>query len=168
MSSQRSLETMVGVFVIAGLLALLVLALKVSGLTNYLGTNGYVVTAPFDNIGDLKVRSPVTVSGVRVGEVIGIRLDPTTFRANVTLLIDNKFRDLPVDSSAQILTQGLLGSNYISLTPGFQNHYLTNGSKIVETHPALILENLIGQLLYKVNGTSTSNTSSNNGSTKNS
>ncbi len=152
MLRRRSLEMIVGLFMLAGIVALLVLALKVSGLTNEMGTKGYLVTAAFDNIGDLKPRAPVTISGVHIGQVVAIKLDPETFRANVTLLINRKFNAIPSDSSAQILTQGLLGSNYVSLTPGFQNAFLKNGSTIVDTHPALILENLIGQLLFKVGG----------------
>jgi phospholipid/cholesterol/gamma-HCH transport system substrate-binding protein len=150
MLQRRSLEMIVGLFMLAGVIAFLVLALKVSGLTNEAGASGYFVTAAFDNIGDLKPRAPVTISGVHIGQVISIKLNPETFRADVTMLISKKYNELPSDSSAQILTQGLLGSNYISLIPGFQNAYLKNGSKIIDTHPALILENLIGQLLFKV------------------
>ena len=152
MLQRRSIEMIVGLFMLAGFAALLMLALKVSGLTNNVGANGYIVTAAFDNIGDLKPRAPVTISGVRIGHVLSINLDPETFRAKVTMLISKKYNELPMDSSAQIFTEGLLGSNYISLTPGFQNSYLKNNSNIAETHSALILENLIGQLLFKVSG----------------
>lgn len=157
MVRQSRLEMIVGLFMLAGVAALLVLALKVSGLTTYIGGQGYYVTAAFDNIGDLKVRSPVTISGVRIGQVEAIKLDPETFRANVIMLIYKQYNDIPVDSSARIFTQGLLGSNYISLSPGFQNTYLRNGDKIADTHSALILENLIGQLLFKVSGSSNNN-----------
>jgi phospholipid/cholesterol/gamma-HCH transport system substrate-binding protein len=152
MSRYRTMEIMVGLFMLLGVLALLVLALKASGLTNYWNHNGYYVRAAFDNVGGLKPRSAVSVAGVKIGRVTSINLNPSTFQADVTLYIDNRIRDIPKDSQAQILTEGLLGSNYISITPGFQNAYLINGDRIAETHPALILEDLIGQLLFKVNG----------------
>ena len=152
------LEFVVGIFMLLGMLALLTLALRVSGLSSMTQSNGYYVTAYFDNIGDLKVRAPVTISGVRVGQVSNIALDPQTFRAKVTLLIDSRFTDIPSDSSAYIFTQGLLGSNYISLNAGFENSDLKNGAQISDTHSALILENLIGQLLFKINGGSSNNT----------
>lgn len=150
---ERSIEIIVGFFMLAGILALLVLALKVSGLSTAMGGNGYMVTASFDNIGSLKARAPVTVAGVRIGEVTNIHLDTTTFKAIVTMRLNPKQDDLPVDTSASILTQGLLGANYISLTPGFANTLLTNGSRISNTHPALILEDLIGQLLFSLKNT---------------
>ncbi|MEM1244034.1 MAG: outer membrane lipid asymmetry maintenance protein MlaD [Pseudomonadota bacterium] len=146
------IEIMVGFFMLLGFLALIMLALKVSGLSNYMGNNGFVVTANFNNIGDLKIRAPVTVAGVRVGRVEAIQLNPKTYQASVTLFINKSYNDLPKDTSASILTQGILGSNYISLTPGYDTATLKNGSVINHTHPALILENLIGQLLFKVNG----------------
>ncbi len=162
---ERSVEIIVGLFMLAGILALLVLALKVSGLSNYTSTSGYVVTASFDNVGDLKVRAPVTVSGVKVGEVTAIGLDTTTFKAVVTMRLNPDQTKLPTDSSASIFTQGLLGSNYINLNPGFDQSYLTNGSVIDNTHPALILENLIGQFLFNMKGPSSSGSSSSNNST---
>lgn len=146
----RTLEVIVGLFMLAGILALLMLALKVSGLSTYMGSNGYLVSASFDNIGGLKVRAPVTVAGVRVGEVTDINLDRTTFKAVITMRINPNQNHLPTDSSASILTQGLLGANYISLTPGFDETSLKNGDRIANTHPALILENLIGQLLFSL------------------
>lgn len=151
MSYPRWLEISVGIFMMAGLMALLLLALKISGLTSYT-SHGYYVTAVFDNIGDLKPRAPVTISGVHIGQVVSIELDPKTYQADVTLLIEQKYNDIPVDSTAKIFTQGLLGSNYISIDPGFENTFLKNNSKIVSTRSALILENLIGQLLFKVGG----------------
>lgn len=148
MYSRKITETLVGLFMLAGMLALLALALKVSGLTTYFGHQGYNVTAGFDNIGGLKIRAPVTLAGVRIGEVTDISLDETSFKAIVTLRIDPSQDKLPSDTSASILTQGLLGANYISLSPGYANTYLKNNDQIVDTHPALILENLIGQFLF--------------------
>ncbi len=147
---ERSIEIIVGLFMLAGILALLVLALKVSGLGAYASSSGYTVTANFDNVGDLKVRAPVTISGVKVGEVTGITLNTTTFKAAVMIRLYPDQNKIPTDSSASIFTQGLLGSNYVNLSPGFDETYLTNGSVIDNTHPALILENLIGQLLFSL------------------
>lgn len=146
----RTLEIIVGLFMVVGFLGLLFLAFKVSGLT--LGAAGptYQITADFDDIGSLRLRAPVQVSGVTVGRVLAINLDPNTFRARVTLQIDNKYNDLPVDTSASIFTQGILGSNYIALSPGFETDSLKDGGHIDTTHSALILENLIGQLLFSL------------------
>ncbi len=147
---ERIIEIWVGFFVLFGILALLVLAFKVSGLSSAIGENGYDITASFDNVGGLKVRSPVSLAGVHIGEVSTIKLDNVQFKAIVTMKIDPKYKKLPVDTSASILTQGLLGANYISLTPGFAHMFLKNESVIQDTHPALILENLIGQLIFSL------------------
>lgn len=132
------------------IIAVLILALKVSGLSNTIGNNGYTITADFDNIGGLKLRSPVTLAGVRIGQVSAIKLDSTRFKAIVTMQLDANQRQLPADTSASIQTQGLLGANYISLKPGFDHSFLKNGSVIQDTQPALILEDLIGQLLFSL------------------
>jgi len=147
----KNIEIIVGAFLLAGVLALVMLAFQVSGLTDIAGKQGYTVTAAFDNIGDLRVRAPVSIGGVRIGEVTDIRLDPNTFKADVTLRINPNQKTIPTDSAASIYTQGLLGSNYISITPGFANTNLKNGDKITMTHSAVILENLIGQLMFKLN-----------------
>ncbi|MCB1826904.1 MAG: outer membrane lipid asymmetry maintenance protein MlaD [Coxiellaceae bacterium] len=147
----KVMDFVVGLFILAGLLGLLLLAFKVSGLTTMVGSHDYyTVSAEFDNVGDLAVRAPVSVSGVTVGRVSSIQLDPTTFRAKVILQIDKRFNQFPKDSSASILTQGLLGSNYISLSPGFDTAPLKQGSVIESTNSALILENLVGQLMYNL------------------
>ncbi len=143
-------EILVGLFMLGALLAFLVLAFKISGLSSYSGRQGYYVKAAFDNIGSLKVRAPVTIAGVRVGEVTDIDLNSTDFKATVTIRLNTQQDKIPDDSNARILTEGLLGSNYISLTPGFDNTYLHNGSRISDTQPALILENLIGQLIFNM------------------
>lgn len=152
MASKKTMELSVGIFMFIGLACLFILALQVSGLTYVFENKQYKVTAIFDNIGDLKIRAPVTISGVRIGQVSEIQLDPNTYQANVVLMLDSKFKDIPTDSTARILTQGLLGSNYISLDPGFDHHFLKNGDKLTSTRSALILENLIGQLLFKFSG----------------
>lgn len=156
MISQRSIESYVGLFILAAGLALVILAFKVSGLTTLFKSDGYIVTAYFDDIGGLKVRAPVKVGGVLIGEVTGISLDPASFKAIVNMHINKKFSDIPSDSSASILTAGLLGDNYIELTPMYSQDVLKNGSVIQYTHPAMILERLIGQFLFKVGGGSDS------------
>lgn len=152
MRNQRAIEVIVGIFMLMGIAAILFLALKVSGLTGIMENNGYTVHANFTNIGDLKTRAPVTVAGVRVGYVKSIYLDPNTFQAHVQFFINEDVDELSADTSASILTEGLLGSNYISLNPGYDKKRLKDGATISSTHSALILENLIGQLIYKVSG----------------
>jgi len=108
---------------------------------------GYKVTARFENIGGLKIRAPVTLGGVRIGRVSGIDLDPRNYEAVVTLSIDPKYDQLPADSSASILTSGLLGEQYVGLEPGGMDNHLKNGSTLKLTQSALVLEKLIGRML---------------------
>jgi phospholipid/cholesterol/gamma-HCH transport system substrate-binding protein len=146
---QRLIETSVGVFIILGIVALAFLAFKVSGLTVFSGGETYRVSAEFESIGDLEIRAPVTIAGVRVGEVSSIDLDPTTYQAMVRMHIDDGIK-IPEDSTANIYTAGLIGANYISLTPGLSETYLKNRGKIERTNQALILQNVIGQLLFSL------------------
>lgn len=147
---QRVSQTIVGAFVVLVILALVFLAFKVSGLTSFGHAGSYTVTADFNNIGGLKARAPVRISGVTVGSVKSISLDPATFQAVVTMNLSDNQRNIPVDTSAGIFTEGLLGANYVNLTPGYQEKFLKNGGVIKSTRSALILENLIGQLLFNV------------------
>lgn len=147
---ERQVAVMVGCFMLLGIIALLVLALKVSGLSTQLLGPGYQVTANFDNVGDLKVRAPVTMAGVKIGQVVDIQLNKSSYKATVRLKINSAQNKIPDDSIANIYTQGLLGSNYISLQPGFADNYLKEGGQIQTTHSAIILENLIGQLMYSL------------------
>jgi phospholipid/cholesterol/gamma-HCH transport system substrate-binding protein len=158
MLSQRTIESFVGLFLLAAILSLLVLAFKVSGITSVFKEEGYRISAEFDDIGQLKVRAAVKIGGVKVGEVSAISLNPETFKAMVTMRINPKVNDIPVDSSASILTAGILGDNYIELSPMYSNEFLQNGGQIQETHSAMILERLIGQFMYKM-GQSDSNDS---------
>lgn len=151
----RQIDMSVGFFMLLGLLALTVMVMKVSGISGFSAHRTYLVSADFTDIGGLKVRAPVTVAGVRIGEVAGIELKPVALTAKVTLRLDS---DKPIpyeDASARILTQGLLGSNYISIVPGFDDDnpshpYLREGDVIAKTQEAIILENLIGQLLFNI------------------
>ena len=147
----RFIEIVVGLFMMAGIIAFAMLALKVSGLSTELTEPGYVVMAYFDNVGDLKVRAPVTLGGVRIGQITDIQLDNTNYRAKVSFRINASENKIPEDSSASIFTAGLLGSNYISISPGYDDVFLKEGSTIQSTHSALILDNLIGQFLFSIN-----------------
>ena len=147
MQNRRAIETWVGVFAVAGMAALFMLAMKVSNIAAFSGDGGYSVTARFDNIGGLKVRSPVSMAGVRVGRVADIKFDNQTYEAVVTMNIDRQYDRLPKDTSASILTSGVLGENYVGLEAGARDSFLKDGDEIKITQSALVLENLIGQFL---------------------
>lgn len=152
MLPQRLIETLVGLFLLFAAIALSVLAFKVSGLTNLFPEKTYAVKAEFDDIGGLKVRAPVKIGGVQVGEVSNITLDSATFKAIVTMHIQSRFNDIPDDSSAGIYTAGLLGDNYIAIAPMYNQTFLKEGSQIQITRSAMVLEKLIGQFIYKIGG----------------
>jgi phospholipid/cholesterol/gamma-HCH transport system substrate-binding protein len=145
--SRRSIETLVGLFVLMGIGALVFLALKAANLASFGEHKGYTVTAKFDNIGGLKPRAPVRSAGVTVGRVKSISLDAKTFQGVVRLEID-EFIKFPKDTSAKILTSGLLGDQYIGLEPGADEKNLAQGDVIRQTQSAVVLENLIGQLIF--------------------
>lgn len=144
----KSVEIMVGMFVAAGIAALVMLAMKVSNLASFTEEAGYEIVAHFENIGGLKVRSPVTMSGVRVGRVSGIDYDGERMQARVHMVIESRYRQLPVDTSASIYTAGLLGEQYVGLDPGAEEVFLKDGSEISLTQSALVVEQLIGQFLF--------------------
>ncbi|MFA7503226.1 MAG: outer membrane lipid asymmetry maintenance protein MlaD [Burkholderiaceae bacterium] len=145
--NRKTTDLLVGLFVLAGLAAILFLALKVGNLMSFSLAQGYDVTARFDNIGGLKARAPVKSAGVVVGRVQSIGFDPQSFRATVRLEIDERYR-FPKDTSASILTSGLLGEQYIGLSPGGDLEDLEPDDVITMTQSAVVLENLIGQFLY--------------------
>jgi phospholipid/cholesterol/gamma-HCH transport system substrate-binding protein len=148
----KKVDILVGLFVVAAIFAFGFLAYKASDFGGSNLKKPYIVYASFDNIGSLKVRSPVAIGGVKIGEVFKIDLDKN-FTPKATLKISSKFNNIPKDSVARILTAGLLGSNYISVEPGFGDDelVLSNNDEISETHGAIILENLIGQFLFSLN-----------------
>ena len=146
----RTIEVAVGLFVAAGIAALFMLAMKVSNLATYGGGQGYVVTATFDNIGGLRVRSPVSASGVRVGQVTAIEYDSEGYQARVSMSIDPQYDKFPTDTGASIMTSGLLGEQYVGLQPGAEEDFLGAGSEIELTQSALVLEQIIGQFLYSM------------------
>lgn len=148
MRATRSLEIGTGLFVILGLAALLFLTTQLpsSGLKlSFSKAPGYAVTAEFDNIGDLKVGAPVRMAGVRIGDVTAIGFDNQSYRADVHLRIYPQFSQIPVDSYASIDTEGLLGGQYVSISPGGLTTYLKNDSQILQTQSAIVLENLINK-----------------------
>lgn len=148
MQKNRSLEIMVGLFLVLGFLAALFMALQAANLGSFsFGSHTYAVTADFDNIGGLKPRSAVKSAGVVVGRVRSIEFDPETFRARVTLDMQSRY-PFPADSSAKILTAGLLGEQYVGIEPGADEKNLSEGSSIHRTQSAVVLENLISQFLY--------------------
>jgi phospholipid/cholesterol/gamma-HCH transport system substrate-binding protein len=147
MTNRKTVEVWVGIFVAAGVFALGVLAFRVGNLTTTDVENGYRVEARFENVGSLKVRSAITLAGVRVGRVAAIHSDPDTYQAVVVLNIDGRYKNLPADTSASILTSGLLGEQYIELEPGGAEEYLKEGSRIKLTQSAMVLEKLVGRLL---------------------
>jgi phospholipid/cholesterol/gamma-HCH transport system substrate-binding protein len=144
---KKGTETLVGLFVLLGLLGLLFLALKAANLASFGGGDGYTLTAKFDNIGGLKVRAPVRSAGVTVGRVASISLDPKTYQGVVRIEVDKDFR-FPKDTSARILTAGLLGDQYIGLEPGADDKNLGAGDVIGSTQSAVVLESLISQFLF--------------------
>ncbi|KPB59560.1 Periplasmic component of an ABC superfamily transporter [Pseudomonas amygdali pv. myricae] len=143
----RAIETGVGLFLLAGILALLLLALRVSGLSTSASTDTYKLYAYFDNIAGLTVRAKVSMAGVTIGKVTAIDLDHDTFTGRVTLEIQKKIDNLPSDSTASILTAGLLGEKYIGLSVGGDDKLLKDGATIHDTQSSLVLEDLIGKFL---------------------
>ncbi len=154
----KKIDVWVGLFVLIGAAALLFLALKAGNLLSLNFGQTYDVTAQFDNIGGLKSGAPVKSAGVVVGRVAGIQFDNQTFQARVTLALDQRYQ-FPTDTSAKILTSGLLGDQYLSLDPGASQKNLQNGGVIQNTQSAVVLENLIGQFLYNKAASSNSGTS---------
>jgi phospholipid/cholesterol/gamma-HCH transport system substrate-binding protein len=170
MRANRTLEIGTGLFVLLGFAALLFLTtqLPASGLKFGSAKAGYHVTAEFDDVGDLKVGSPVTMSGVRLGEVAAIRFDPKDYKAVVTLRIDPQYNQIPEDSYASIQTQGLLGGKYIGLSPGGDDQYLKNGSVIEQTQSAIVLESLVNKFFanYASKGSADSGSQSSDNQSK--
>ena len=143
----RKTEILVGLFIAAGLAALFMLAMKVSNLNVYNSDSGYEITASFEDVSGLKIKSPVTMSGVRIGRVSDIAFDGERFEAVVKIRIESKYNTLPKDTSASIYTAGLLGEKYIGLEAGGDEKNLSQGDKLILTQSALVLEKLISRFV---------------------
>ena len=148
----RFVEILVGLFMLLFFAAMIILAMRVSNLSGITGGDGYELTASFENIGGLKVRSKVSAGGVRVGRVTDIKYDSDSFVAIVTMQINSEFNAFPIDTSASIYTAGLLGEQYIGLEPGAEDDSLEDGHEIELTQSAVVLEKLISQLVFSRSG----------------
>ncbi|CAK4070853.1 outer membrane lipid asymmetry maintenance protein MlaD [Vibrio sp. MarTm2] len=159
MQQTRKTELWVGSFVLAGICAILVMIFQVADVKGFGSNDTYTLKAEFDNIGSLKVRSPVKVGGVVVGRVTDIGLNTDSLLPVVSMAINAKYDQFSETSSVKILTSGLIGEQYIGLTPGFvfeDEQMLVDGDFIEDTKSAIVLEDLIGQVLYSVGGDSAS------------
>jgi len=145
--NRATVDLWVGIFVALGIGAIIFLSLRVGNLTTASHAPGYRIEAEFDNIGGLKLRAPVKAAGVVVGRVDNIRLDPQTYRALVTMRVDQGYQ-FSRDTIASILTSGLLGEVYIGLDSGGDTQMLTDGQRIAKTQSAVVLEKLIGQFMF--------------------
>ena len=148
MQQTRSVEVGTGLFVLLGFFALFFLTTQTTGNDGFSGDDTYTVTARFENVGSLKNRAPVAMSGVTIGRVKSVSFDPVELNALVTFEIDSKYDQIPDDSDASILTAGLLGSQYIGLQTGGSEYYLEDGSEIQFTQSAIVIENLISKYLF--------------------
>lgn len=145
----KIVETLVGSFILFAASAMFFLAFKVSGSAYQNENHSYEIAAAFDNVGDLKPRAPVTIGGVKIGQVTNIHLSNKSYKAVVHMRVDTR-KSIPIDSEASIVTAGLLGANYVAITPGFEDTFLKDGDKIQDTHPAIILEEMLGQLMFSL------------------
>ena len=150
-------EFTVGLFMLLGIIAGVILALKVAGLTLSYDTGVYTVYGYFDNVGSLKVRAPVKIGGVVIGRVSSIYVDREKLVPVVKMEIESRYNELSSESKASVLTAGLIGEQYIGITPGFYDEdmgstYLKDGDRIMDTGSAIVLEELIGKFLYSVKG----------------
>jgi phospholipid/cholesterol/gamma-HCH transport system substrate-binding protein len=152
MRQTRSVEIGTGLFVLLGMSALFFLTTQTTGGDDFQADSVYTVEARFENIGSLRERAPVTMSGVTIGRVTDVAFDPQTLEAVVQFVIDARYDQIPDDTDASILTSGILGSQYIGLQAGGSDMYLEDGSEILFTQSAIVLENLIGKFLVNAGG----------------
>lgn len=144
---RTTLDLWVGIFVVGGIAALVMLAMKVGNLGTYNMSESYQVHAYFSNIGGLKAKASIKSAGVLVGRVTDISLDTGRYEAKVTMSLDKRYQ-FPKDTFANILTSGLLGEQYIGLMPGGDDAMLKDGEELKQTQSAVVLEDLIGKFLY--------------------
>lgn len=152
MQQTRTVEIGTGLFALLGIGALFFLTTQTTGSDDFNADDTYQVTARFDNVGSLKPRAPVSMSGVTIGRVTEISFDTNALEAVVTFVVDSRYDQIPDDSDASILTAGLLGSQYVGLTAGGSPLYLEDGSEILFTQSAIVLENIIGKFLIGGSG----------------
>lgn len=148
MRANYKVEMASGIFLLLGIAALIWLATRATDYGREIGDEAYLVTARFTNVADLKDRAPVKIGGVVVGLVDSIELDPVTFEAIVTMRIDLRFNEIPDDTSASILTSGVLGDRYVGLEPGGGFEYLQDGDALFITQSAVVLEQLVSKYLF--------------------
>jgi len=147
MENSRTVQIWVGLFVALGMAALFMLAMKVSNISAFQGAEGYVLKANCENIGGLKVKSPITMAGVVIGRVSAINFDKNTYEAVVSMNIEHQYDNIPEDTTASIFTAGLLGEQYVGLEAGGSEDYMKSGDTFKLTQSAVVLEKLIGQFL---------------------
>ncbi len=148
MQQTRTVELGTGLFVLLGIGALFFLTTQTTGFNNFAGPDTYEVQARFENIGSLKPRSPVSMAGVTIGRVTKVEFDSDSLEAVVTFILESQYDRIPDDSDATILTAGLMGSQYMALQAGGSETYLEDGSEVLFTQSAVVLENLIGKYLF--------------------
>ncbi len=147
MRQTRSVEIGTGLFVLLGMSSLFFLTTQTTGGDDFQAETVFTVEARFENVGSLRERAPVTISGVTIGRVTNVAFDPVSLEAIVQFVIDSRYDQIPDDTDASILTSGILGSQYIGLQAGGSDMYLDEGSEILFTQSAIVLENLIGKFL---------------------
>jgi len=147
MAQRQSFQIGTGLFILLGFGALAYLATQTTSIANYQQAASYTLKARFTNVGQLKLRAPVKIAGVRVGSVSAIQLEPDRLDALVTLSVDQRFNQIPDDSAAAVFTSGLLGDQYVSLQPGGSPEMFKNGDEVVLTQSSMQLEELIGKYL---------------------
>ena len=143
---QKSINFIVGLFVIFAFVCLGLVALRASMVEPMFSGSGYVLKARFDDVSGLNVHAPVRIAGVKIGVVESIELLPKTYQAKIVMMIDEKFKNLPTDTSVSVATEGLLGMKYLEITPGFEDTFLKSGGEITQTVSSISLEKLIGKL----------------------
>lgn len=154
MRQTRSVEIGTGLFVLLGMSSLFFLTTQTTGGDDFKAESVYTVEARFENIGSLRTRAPVTMSGVTIGRVTEVVFDKATLEAVVLFVVDAQYDQIPDDTDASILTSGILGSQYIGLQAGGSDMYLEEGSEILFTQSAIVLENLIGKFLVNAGSSS--------------
>ena len=148
MRANYKVELASGIFLLLGIVAMIWLATRATNYGQEIGRDSYEISARFSNVAELKDRAPVKIGGVMVGMVESVELDPVTFEALVTMRIDKRFDEIPTDTSASILTSGVLGDRYVGLEPGGSFEVLEDGDELFITQSAVVLEQLISKYLF--------------------